>query len=242
MITDNQRLVKVTNEYGRELPVYDDGYGCLWIHRDSAGITGVVRARTFEDAYSICEDEFSPECDLTIEEIEKEYGFRREHVKIIRPWDGPERAAQPSDYPRKLVNPNSDTDGRYTWEFVRWQTIDTPDPEAWPENVLFQEGHGFRPNGANSTDKIGHGIYDRDVNGDALDRLTERLSKELNLTITISDFYELEVTTNGNKRWPHSGESKEEALAAFEEWKAKGHGVKLECNGAVILHHPEANE
>ena len=187
MITDNQRLVKVTNEYGRELPIYDNGYGPLWIHRDSMGITGVVRARTWEDAYSICEDEFFTECDLTIGEIEKEYGFKREHVKIIKPWDGPERAAVLSDYPRKLVNPDSATDGRYTWELVRWKTIDTPDPEAWPENPLFQEGYGFRPSGANHTDKIGHGIYGKDVNGDALDPLTDEMAQELGLTLTIEN-------------------------------------------------------
>lgn len=94
MITDNQRLVKVTNNYGREIPSYDDGFGPkLWIHRDSMGITGVVRARTWETAHEICEDEFFPECDLTIQEIEKEYGFKREHMKIIKPIDGPERAA-----------------------------------------------------------------------------------------------------------------------------------------------------
>ncbi len=240
MITDNQRLVKVTNEYGREIPTYDDGYGPLWIHRNSSGITGVVRARTFNDAYSICEDEFFPECDLTIEEIEKEYGFKREHVKIIKPIDGPERAAVPSDYPRRLVNPSNSTDGRHNWEFVRWQTIDTPDPEAWPENPLFQEGYGFRPSGANVKDKIGHGIYDRDVNADYMEQMTPKLAAQLNLTLSISDFYELEVTTNGRNNWPHFGESKEEALAAFEEWKAKGRGVKLECNGVVIAHHPEA--
>lgn len=62
-ITDEQRLVSVTNEFGRSIPVYDDGYGPLWIHRDSMGITGVVRARTWEDAYSICEDEFFPAGD-----------------------------------------------------------------------------------------------------------------------------------------------------------------------------------
>lgn len=62
-IADDQWLVRVVNQFGRELPIYDDGYGPLWIHRDSMGISGVVRAKTWEDAYSICEDEFFPAGD-----------------------------------------------------------------------------------------------------------------------------------------------------------------------------------
>jgi hypothetical protein len=60
LIQDSQSLVSVTNQFGRKLPVYDDGYGPLFIHRDSMGISGIVRARTWEDAYGICEDEFFP--------------------------------------------------------------------------------------------------------------------------------------------------------------------------------------
>lgn len=69
-IADDQRLVKVVNQYGRELPVYDDGFGPLWIHRDSMGISGIVRAHTWEDAYGICEDEFFPAGD---EDAAKDY-------------------------------------------------------------------------------------------------------------------------------------------------------------------------
>ena len=36
-----------------ELPIYDDGMGPLFIHRDSMGISGVVRAQAGEDAYGI---------------------------------------------------------------------------------------------------------------------------------------------------------------------------------------------
>jgi hypothetical protein len=60
LIQDSQSLVSVTNQFGRKLPVYDDGYGPLFIHRDSMGISGIVRAQTWEDAYSICQDEFFP--------------------------------------------------------------------------------------------------------------------------------------------------------------------------------------
>lgn len=57
-INDNQSLVSAKNRFGYSIPVYDDGFGQLWIHRDSMGISGIVRAQTWEDAYSICEDEF----------------------------------------------------------------------------------------------------------------------------------------------------------------------------------------
>lgn len=71
-ITDSQRLVSATNRFGRQLPIYDDGFGPLWIHRDSMGITAIVRAQTWYDAYSICEDEFSPDADAEgIEELER---------------------------------------------------------------------------------------------------------------------------------------------------------------------------
>ena len=66
------------------IQTYDDGYGPLWISRDSMGINGIVRAQTWEDAYSICEDEFFSEADETIEEIVKEDGFKRESFKVVK--------------------------------------------------------------------------------------------------------------------------------------------------------------
>jgi len=73
LITDEQQLLGAKYRSGDEIPVYDDGFGPLWIHRDSIGISGIVRAQTWEDAYSICEDEFFPEADETLEELVKEY-------------------------------------------------------------------------------------------------------------------------------------------------------------------------
>lgn len=39
-----------------------DGYGPLWIYRDASGLEGVVQARTFEDAYSVIQDEILDGC------------------------------------------------------------------------------------------------------------------------------------------------------------------------------------
>ena len=175
LITDEQRLISATGRFGHAIKVYDDGFGPLWIHRDSMGISGIVRAQTWEEAYSICEDEFFPACDLTMEEIVKEYGFKREHVKVIRTADGIERDAEPEDYPFDKTG----------CSFVRWDTRETPDPEAWMDNELFQEAYGFRPNGPN---KVGDsGIYSKDLNGDALDCLTPELVAALEITLQIEN-------------------------------------------------------
>jgi hypothetical protein len=71
-ITDEQTLVSAAGRFGYAIRVYDDGFGPLWIHRDSMGISGIVRARTWEDAYSICEDEFFPAGDAeAVEEMQR---------------------------------------------------------------------------------------------------------------------------------------------------------------------------
>lgn len=177
MITDEQRLVGATSRHGYAIPTYDDGYGPLWVHRNRLGISGIVRARTWEEAYEICEDEFFPEADETMEEIVKEYGFRREHKKQIHDPVAGWREVIKSDYPIS--------------EFaqIRWITQETPDDESWPENELFQEAFGFRPNGPRDKerDPIGHGIYSKDLNGDCLDRLTPELAKELGITLQIEN-------------------------------------------------------
>ena len=194
LINDTQSLVGATSRYGHKIAVYDDGYGPLFIHRDSMGISGIVRAKTWEDAYSICEDEFFPEADETIEEIVKEYGFRREHVKVIHPLkDG--------EIDRSVIKDSEMSDNEAAGgnlregQFVRWETRETLDPDAWPENELFQEAFGFRPNGPRAgkrdngepRDPIGHGIYAKDLNGDWLHLLTPELIKELEITLEIKN-------------------------------------------------------
>lgn len=67
-ITDNQRLVSARFAHGTPIPVYDDGFGPLWVHRDSMGVSGIIRAETWEDAYGIAEDEFFPTAEDASEE------------------------------------------------------------------------------------------------------------------------------------------------------------------------------
>lgn len=192
LINDNQTFNGAQYSSGAAISTYDDGYGPLWISRCSIGIMGIVRAKTWEDAYSICEDEFFPEANETLEEIQKEYGFKRQHVKIVRdgsvtvavsPCAAGERIATLADYP-------ASNGGKLLPAFIRWAVIETPDPDAWPDNELFQEAFGFRPNGPNSTDKINHGIYSKDLNGDYLDLLTPKMVADLDIKLDIKDIPE----------------------------------------------------
>lgn len=63
LITDEQELTGALSRFGHAIRTYDDGFGPLFIHRDSMGISGIVRAQSWEDAYGICEDEFFPSAD-----------------------------------------------------------------------------------------------------------------------------------------------------------------------------------
>jgi len=90
LIHDGQSLVSAKGRFGHDIATYDDGYGPLFIHRDSMGISGIVRAQTWEDAYSICEDEFFHAGD---EDAEKDYkamealpdGDEKSHAQAC--WD-----------------------------------------------------------------------------------------------------------------------------------------------------------
>lgn len=77
LIDNTKRLVAAKNRFGNYIPIYDDGFGPLFIHRDSTGISGIVRAQSWEDAYSICENEFFPSADS--EATEKSYSALSEH-------------------------------------------------------------------------------------------------------------------------------------------------------------------
>lgn len=186
MIHDGEALAGARyRSSGTEIPTYDDGFGQLYIHRDSLGISGIVRARTWEDAYGICEDEFFPEADETVDELVKEYGFRREHRKVVKDLSILTAGEHTAAGERFEIYPDDYPDGKLRPEFVRWARIETPDPDAWIENELFCEAYGFRPNGPNERDTLNHGIYAKDLNGDSLDVLTPELADELGIELTI---------------------------------------------------------
>lgn len=55
----------------------------------------------------------------------------------------------------------------------------------WSEDNCFDEGYGFRPNGPNASDTLNHGIYSKDLNGDALDELTRKERARLEITLIV---------------------------------------------------------
>ncbi len=81
MIKDTQSLKAAKFSHGTPIAIYDDGFGPLFIHRDSMGVSGIVRAQTWEDAYSICEDEFFPAGD-------DEAGEEMERIEAMEDGDG----------------------------------------------------------------------------------------------------------------------------------------------------------
>ena len=190
LIADGETLLSAKYKgSGVEISVYDDGFGPLWIHRNSIGVSGIVRAQTWEDAYGICEDEFFPEADETAEEIEKEYGYTVRYEKVIRSAESipdADRTDGLGAY-EKIATRDDYTDNGKLPEgaFLRWATIETPDPDGWIENPGFQESFGFRPNGPNSSDKLNHGIYSKDLNGDYLEPLTGALLEDLGIELEI---------------------------------------------------------
>jgi hypothetical protein len=178
LINDEQSLVSAQFQHGTPIQTYDDGFGPIFILRDSMGIQGIIRAQSWEDAYEIAEDEMFPDCDLTMEEIVKEYGFQREHVKMIHdPVKGWREVAE-SDY--------SDNGKIPEFASIKWETRETLDAESWSENELFCEAYGFRPNGARSgsTSPMSH-IYAKDLNGESLDILTPSLVAGLGIILNI---------------------------------------------------------
>lgn len=158
LIDDNATLLGATfTDYNTPIPVYDNGFGPIFIVRDSMGVIAFVRAQTLEDAYEICEDEFFPEASETIEDLRRDYGFRVEY--------------------RRATDQNGAVTG--------WERIETADPDAWRENELFCEGFGFRPNGPNKTDVMNHGIYAKDLNGISIERLASDLLLDLRIELQI---------------------------------------------------------
>jgi hypothetical protein len=180
-ITDSQSLIGAFSRFGHAIPVYDDGFGPLFVHRDSMGISGIVRAQTWEDAYEICEDEFFPEASETVEEMQKEYSTQYLSGRELWDYENPEKPFHTLTEAEK-------------YNACRAPGKHVPFLGEFTEHPCWQEAFGFRPNGRRSVDKdgkdrdpIGHGIYAKDLNGDRLDRLTPELLAELEITLDIEE-------------------------------------------------------
>lgn len=94
LITDDQALVSAAGRFGHSIPTYDDGFGQLYVWQTTLGnfgiVGGIVRAQSWEDAYSICEDEFFPAGDVDAAKDHAEIealpeGKERDHLQAC--WD-----------------------------------------------------------------------------------------------------------------------------------------------------------
>jgi len=70
---------------------------------------------------------------------------------------------------------------------VRWHTRETPDPDAWSENALFQEAFTFRPNGPKTGDVYKHGIASKNLDGVHLREVRESDAEEFTIEISTED-------------------------------------------------------
>ena len=176
LIQDTQTLVGASMHEGRiKIPVYDDGFGQLYIHRDSMGIGGIVRAQSWEDAYSICEDEFFPAPSETWEEMREEYSTQYlsgrelwlyEHDNNWEAW----RALSEGDKNR-ATHPSNGKNVPFNGDIT--------------EHPRWQEAYGFRNNGRKEADGSISSIYAKDLNGDSLEVLTPSLLSDLGITLKI---------------------------------------------------------
>jgi hypothetical protein len=173
LITDEQTLNGATSRFGHAIPVYDDGYGPLFIHRNSIGISGIVRAQTWHDAYSICEDEFFPAGDdFNPEDFKTVYKSGREL------WLH-ENGGKWEDW-QALSEEQKDA-------IYRSPGKDVPFEGEFSEHPYWQEQYGFRGNSRKESDGTLSSIYAKDLNGDSLDLLTPELLAELEITLNISE-------------------------------------------------------
>jgi hypothetical protein len=167
-----------------KIATYDQGWGKVYIMRNSMGIQGITRCICWEDAWEICEDEFFPEADETVKEIEKDHRtiyksgrelWLHERKNVKDAW---KKFQKLSESEKAAIYARRGKD-------VKWHA-------HFSEHPCFQEAYGFRPNGPNKRDKHGHGIYAKDLNGESLEVLTEELAAELGIILCIEPWEGME--------------------------------------------------
>lgn len=178
LIQDGQEFVSAKGKFDYAIRTYDDGFGRLFIHQDSMGISGIVRAVSPEVAYEICEDEFFPEAGDTLEEMEKEYSTIYKSGRELWFYETGESW--------EIWKALPDTEKNAIYQARGKDVPFDSSGGGFTNHPCWQEAYGFRPNGPNVRDKIEHGIYARDLNGDALDLLTRKMVDDLEITLEIT--------------------------------------------------------
>ncbi len=187
MITDEQELVKVTNQWGREQKIYDDGFGSLWAYRESLGIVGIVRAQTYEAAWDCVLDEILtpvPIADIT-ESPDDYYVCERDyHCGAPKKYDEGRCLCSLAQYSEFRICWKCNVDSRRVFPNHNPRVCKCQDPVDLEHEVslTLAEGYEYMPNFGDTS-----GIVATDLNGNALDRLTPKLVAELELTVTVQE-------------------------------------------------------
>lgn len=187
MITDEQELVSVTNQWGREQKIYDDGFGPLWVYRESLGVMGIVRAQSYESAWDCVLDEILapvPSDEIT-ESPDDFYVCERDY-----------HCGAPKNYSegKCLCSLAEHSEFRECWR-CRQQPHRARIEGDWDHEYLgcterkalanevylgLAEGYEYQPNSGGTS-----GIVGTDLNGNALDVLTKDLAEHLELTVVV---------------------------------------------------------
>lgn len=80
-INPDEMTLEFLTRFDSPIRYYDDGFGPLWIMRDSMGIVGIVRCQSWHDAWSIVEDEFLPV--VPRDELHDAYNLSREEFDSL---------------------------------------------------------------------------------------------------------------------------------------------------------------
>lgn len=167
MITDDQQLVKAVNEYGQEIKTYDDGFGPLWVFQQSWGISGLVRAQSWESAYEIVEDYIL--APISAEDVIEAYGYY-----VVPEFPLQKDKGKWFAHEDQNIVPLAQFDNEADARTFCSQQINTLEVEL-------VEGYSYQ---SNATDT---GIVQHDLNGEQLERVTAEWLDSHQITLTIEE-------------------------------------------------------
>ena len=170
-------LVGARTWCGSRIPVYDDGFGDVWLYREASGLMGIVRSLSWHDAYACCQDEIMTRVDG--DEVIEAYGFyvigHRGSFWLISDVELKQTSTRwesfQDEFPGRVVV------GAYATQesaIAHCQSI------IEEEQLDLIEGYEYQPN------STGTGIVSIDLNGTDLRPLTAELRSELGIVLEVT--------------------------------------------------------
>ncbi len=177
---DSQTLKSAKNRFSRPIKIYDDGFGPLWVYRESLGVVGIVRSQTESDAWDCILDEI-----LTPVPLEDIKASPEDYYVCERDYHCP----APKDYQAGhcLCSKIEHSATRECWKCRQFHTPQQKAEcdcikrtELDPVYLSLAEGYHYMPNSSNSS-----GIVGTDLNGSYLEILTDELQKGLEIILEL---------------------------------------------------------